>query len=434
MNNNGSGPLNVALLGCGVVGSQVARLLLEESADLEARAGRPLELVGIGVQRARKRAGLDPELFTTDVATLLDRDDLDLVVELIGGIEPARTYILKAIAGGASVVTANKALLAEHGAELFEAAEKAGVDLYYEAAVAGAIPIIRPLRESLVGDAVTAVKGIVNGTTNYILDKMHTEGSTFAEALAEAQQLGYAEADPTADVEGYDAAAKAAILASLAFHTRVRLEDVARQGISDITTADIEGARDARCVIKLLANCRVSPDGTLAVDVHPTLVPREHPLASVSGAFNAIFVESRNAGQLMFMGSGAGGNPTASAVMGDVVTAARNRVRGVRGPHESAYQSPGMTERGAVTSRFHVSFAVDDTPGVLAQVATCFSQFGVSIRSVRQEQMAGGEGYKARLTIVTHTARVDALRSIVAELETMDSVADRVRVLRVEGA
>lgn len=425
--------IKVALLGCGVVGSQVARLILERSDDLKARAGRPIELVGIGVSRTRKRAGLDPELFTTDVDALLARDDLDLVVELIGGIEPARGYILKAISQGASVVTANKALLAEHGEELFGAAEKAGVDLYYEAAVAGAIPIIRPLRESLVGDEVRAVKGIVNGTTNYILDKMHTQGSTFAEALAEAQALGYAEADPTADVEGYDAAAKAALLSSLAFHTRVKLDDVARQGITQITPDDIAAAKEMHCVIKLLANCRVTPDGTIAVGVHPTMVSNDHPLASVSGAYNAIFVESRNAGQLMFMGSGAGGNPTASAVMGDVVTAARNRVRGVRGPGESAYQTPGMTPRGEVTSRFYASFPVNDTPGVLAGVASTFAKHGVSIQSVRQEQVAGEEGVKARLGVVTHVARVDALRATVADLEQMDVVADRVRVLRVEG-
>ena len=268
------GHFGVDLAGLAAVGRVVAlaRLLLEQSADLEARVGRPLELVGIGVRSARRRASLPPELFTTDVEALLS-GDLDLVIELIGGIEPARSFILKAIESGASVVTANKALLAEHGAELFTAAERAGVDLYYEAAVAGAIPIIRPLRESLVGDAVTAVKGIVNGTTNFILDKMHTEGTTFAEALAEAQQLGYAEADPTADVEGYDAAAKAAILSSLAFHTRVTLSDVARQGITQITPEDIQAAREMDCVIKLLANCRVSDDGTIAVGVHPTMVP-----------------------------------------------------------------------------------------------------------------------------------------------------------------
>lgn len=433
MINKSAGAIKVALLGGGVVGAQVARLLLEQSADLEARIGLPLELVGIGVRSARRRSGLPPELFTTDADALLDRTDLDLVIELIGGIEPARTFILKAIASGASVVTANKALLAEHGAELFAAAEKAGVDLYYEAAVAGAIPIVRPLRESLVGDAVTAVKGIVNGTTNYILDKMHTEGSTFAEALAEAQALGFAEADPTADVEGYDAAAKAAILSSLAFHTRVTLSDVARQGITSITPEDIAAAREMDCVIKLLADCRISPDGTIAVGVHPTMVPASHPLASVRGAYNAIFVESRNAGELMFMGRGAGGNPTASAVMGDVVTAARNRVRGVRGPVESAYSSPGMTERGLVQSRFFVSLVVVDSPGVLALISQAFANHEVSIQSVRQGQLHGDEGRHARLDIVTHVAPVDAVRDTAADLEKTDVLADRVRLLRVEG-
>ncbi len=425
----GDAPVRVALLGCGVVGSQVARVLLERSDDLRARVGRPLELVGIGVRTPGERQGLPAELFTTDLDALVRRADVDLVVELIGGIEPARSLLLAAIAHGASVVTANKALLAEHGGDLFEAAESAGVDLYYEAAVAGAIPIIRPLRESLVGDSVTAVKGIVNGTTNYILDRMHTEGATFAEALAEAQELGYAEADPTADVEGFDAAAKAALLAGLAFHTRVALSDVARDGITDVTPDDIAAATEMRCVIKLLAHCAVSDDGTIAVGVHPTMVPLGHPLASVPGAFNAIFVESTGAGQLMFLGPGAGGSPTASAVMGDVVTAGRNRVRGVAGPGESNYSTPGITPAGRVRSRYYVTMFVADEPGVLAQVATTFARHGVSIQAVRQDEAPTG----ARLGVMTHVAADEAIRTTVAELEDMPEVERGIRVLRVEG-
>ncbi len=312
-----STPLKVALLGCGVVGSMVARLLIEQADDLQARIGRPLELVGIAVRRLElERPGIDRTLLTDDALSLAGRPDVDLVIELLGGIEPARSLILAAIAAGSSVVTANKALLAEDGGTIYAAAEAAGVDVYYEAAVAGAIPIIRPLRESLVGDEVTAVMGIVNGTTNFILDKMHTDGADFADVLAEAQRLGYAETDPTADVEGYDAAAKAAILASLAFHSRVKLSDVSREGITGVTSADIAAAKEMGCVIKLLARCALSEDGTIALGVHPTMVPVSHPLAAIPGAYNAVFIESRHAGRLMFMGPGAGGSPTASAVLG----------------------------------------------------------------------------------------------------------------------
>ena len=360
-----SPPLGVALLGCGTVGSEVARLLIEQAADLEARVGRRLDLVGIAVRRLnRERPGIDPALFTADAEALVSRDDVDLVIEVIGGIEPARSLILSALKHGASVVTANKALLAADGATLFTAAEQAKADLYFEAAVAGAIPIIRPLRESLVGDEITAVIGIVNGTTNFILDKMDTEGAGFAETLAQAQELGYAEADPTADIEGFDAAAKAAILASLAFHTRVTSADVYREGITEITSSDISSARQIGCVVKLLAICQLSPpdpsgaERTVSVRVHPAMIPRSHPLASVGGAYNAVFVESMSAGRLMFYGPGAGGSPTASAVLGDLVTVARNRVRGAVGPGESSYAARPVTQIGSVSTRYHLQLEV----------------------------------------------------------------------------
>jgi homoserine dehydrogenase len=427
-----SAPLKVALLGCGVVGSQVARLLLTQSADLRARIGRPLELVGIAVQDAAKpREGIDTALLTTDAGTLLRRGDLDLVIELMGGIEPARSLLLTAIEGGASVVTANKALLAQEGGTLYAAAEAAGVDLYYEAAVAGAIPIIRPLRESLVGDEVLAVKGIVNGTTNFILDKMHTAGASFADVLAQAQALGYAEADPTADVEGFDAAAKAAILASLAFHSRVKLDDVDREGITGVTLEDVQAAREMGCVIKLLADCTLSPDGRIAVGVHPTMVPVSHPLASIPGAYNAVFIESRNAGQLMFMGPGAGGQPTASAVMGDVVTAARNRVRGVAGPGESAYSARAITPAGEVSSRYYVALQVTDEPGVLARVAACFAAHGVSLQAVRQD--GGDSEGRARLGVMTHVAPHADILATLAGLEQLPEVGEGISTMRVEG-
>ncbi len=428
-----SAPLKVALLGCGVVGSQVARLLITHSEDFRARVGRPLELVGIAVRDATKqRPGIDAALFTTDARSLVSRGDLDVVIEVVGGIEPARSLILAAIAAGASVVTANKALLAEDGGTIYAAAEAAGVDVYYEAAVAGAIPIIRPLRESLVGDEVTAVKGIVNGTTNFILDKMHTDAAGFAEVLAEAQALGFAEADPTADVEGFDAAAKAAILASLAFHTRVRLSDVDREGITAISPEDIAAAQDMGCVIKLLANCALSADGTIAVGVHPTMVPLSHPLAAIPGANNAVVIESRYAGRLMFMGPGAGGSPTASAVLGDLVTAARNRARGALGPGESIYSARGITPASQVSSRYYVSLVVRDEPGVLAQVAASFAANGISLKAVRQD----GDVVESRahLGVMTHAATHAQLLATLADLEAMPHVERGVKLMRVEAA
>jgi homoserine dehydrogenase len=429
-------PLRVALLGCGVVGSEVARLIIEQAEDLRARVGRPLELVGIAVRRyGRDRPGIDPELFTTDAEALVTREDVDLVIEVIGGIEPARSLILAALRHGASVVTANKTLLAEDGAALFEAAERASADLYFEAAVAGAIPIIRPLRESLVGDEITSVIGIVNGTTNYILDRMDTAGIGFAEALAEAQQLGYAEADPTADVEGFDAAAKAAILASLAFHTRVTGADVYREGITGITPTDIASAHDIGCVVKLLAICELSPaavgvaDRTVSVRVHPAMIPRSHPLASVGDAYNAVFVESMSAGRLMFYGPGAGGSPTASAVMGDLVTVARNRMRGAVGPGESSYAARPVSEIGNVMTRYHLSLQVVDRAGVLQTIAHVFTEHDVSIETVRQN----GRGAEAQLVIVTHHARDAALSATVQALRQLDVVREVTSVMRVEG-
>ncbi|HWU32183.1 MAG TPA: homoserine dehydrogenase, partial [Marmoricola sp.] len=334
---------------------------------------------------------------------------------------------------GASVVTANKALLAEDGPTLYAAAREADRDLYYEAAVAGAIPILRPLRESLAGDRVTRVLGIVNGTTNYILDRMDSSGAGFSEALEEAQQLGYAEADPTADIEGFDAAAKAAILASLAFHTRVRAADVYREGISEITASDVASARAMGCVVKLLAICALETDtdGNPAVSarVHPALIPRSHPLASVQGAYNAVFVESEAAGQLMFYGPGAGGSPTASAVLGDLVTVARNRLNGASGAGESAYAGLPILSMGQTETRYHVQIDVDDKAGVLAAVATAFAEHGVSIQTVRQE----GRGDDAQLVVVSHAASDADLAATVRALRGMSHVRDVSSVMRVEG-
>jgi homoserine dehydrogenase len=428
------GKLQVALLGCGVVGSEVARLLTEHADDLEARVGARLELAGIAVRRPdrdRTSAGVDPDLFTTDAHALVTRDDVDLVVEVIGGIEPARGLILAAMEHGASVVTANKALLAEDGATLHKAAEKYGVDLYYEAAVAGAIPLLRPLRESLAGDRIQRVLGIVNGTTNYILDQMDRVGSSFAEALEQAQALGFAEADPTADIEGYDAAAKAAIIAGIAFHSAVVSGDVHREGITGVTAADVANAREMDAVAKLLAICELSPDGrAVGVRVHPAMLPRSHPLASVHGAFNAVFVESDAAGQLMFYGPGAGGAPTASAVLGDLVTIARNKLAGSLGPGASSYAERPVRAMGETLTRYYISLDVDDRPGVLATVATAFAEHHVSIETVRQRVHGPDD---AELVVVTHIAPDRALAATVARLRELPVVRDVLSVMRVEG-
>jgi homoserine dehydrogenase len=425
--------LKVALLGCGSVGSQVVRLLREQSDDLAARVGAPLELTGVAVRRpeAPREVEIEPGLLTTDAESLV-RAGVDVVVEVIGGIEPARSLILSALEHGASVVTANKALLAEDGPTLFAAAGKADRDLYFEAAVAGAIPILRPLRESLAGDRVRRVLGIVNGTTNFILDKMDSTGAGFSEALEEAQALGYAEADPTADVEGFDAAAKAAILASLAFHTRVSASDVHREGISDVSATDVASAREMQSVVKLLAICDLTegPDGpAVSARVHPAMIPRTHPLASVREAYNAVFVESEAAGQLMFYGPGAGGAPTASAVLGDLVSVARNRINEVRGVGESTYADLEVLPMGRTLTRYHVAIDVDDRAGVLAAVAHAFAEHGVSIQTVRQE----GRGEDAQLVVVSHRATDEALATTVEQLRTMPEVHDVTSVMRVEG-
>ncbi|WP_111765457.1 homoserine dehydrogenase [Nakamurella deserti] len=422
--------VRVALLGCGVVGSQVVRLLTENAAELTARVGAPLELVGVAVRHPDRHRELPADLVTGDAAALVAREDVDVVVEVMGGLDPARELLLTALRRGAGVVTANKALLAAHGPEIFTAADAGGPGLYFEAAVAGAIPLIRPIRESLAGDRVSRVMGIVNGTTNFILSAMDSTGSTYEAALAEATRLGYAEADPTADVEGFDAAAKAAIIASLAFHTRVNADDVYREGISGVSAAEIAAAREIGCTVKLLAICEriTTPTGeAVSARVHPVMLPRTHPLAGVDGAYNAVYVEAEAAGQLMFYGPGAGGAPTASAVLGDLVTVARNTVVGARGPRESAYAELPNQPLGEVTSQYHISLDVQDRAGVLAQVAQCFADLGISISTVRQ----AGTGNDATLVIVTHCGPEAALTETVRRLSGMDAVRKVNSVMRV---
>ncbi|MET7538283.1 homoserine dehydrogenase [Streptomyces sp. NPDC055059] len=424
-------PLKVALLGCGVVGSEVARIMTTHAEDLAARIGAPVELAGVAVRRPSKvREGIDPSLVTTDATALVKRGDIDVVVEVIGGIEPARGLIMTAFEHGASVVSANKALIAQDGAALHAAAEEHGKDLYYEAAVAGAIPLIRPLRESLAGDKINRVMGIVNGTTNFILDKMDSTGAGYQEALDEATALGYAEADPTADVEGFDAAAKAAILAGISFHTRVRLDDVYREGMTEVTASDFASAKEMGCTIKLLAICeRAAHGGSVTARVHPAMIPLDHPLASVRGAYNAVFVEAEAAGQLMFYGPGAGGAPTASAVLGDLVAVCRNKLGEATGPGDSAYTQLPVSPMGEVVTRYHISLDVADKPGVLAQVATVFAEHGVSIDTVRQSVKDG----EASLVVVTHRAADAALTGTVDALRKLDTVRGVASIMRVEG-
>jgi len=418
------------MLGCGVVGLQIARLLISNRSDLSSRAGADLELVKIAVRASKvKREGVPSNLFTSDSKSVVTDPTIDLIIEVIGGIEPAKEHILSAISNGKSVITANKALLAKHGAELYAAADKANVDLYYEAAVAGAIPILRPLRESLVGDHVLKVMGIVNGTTNYILTKMDENGAAFSDALNQAQQLGFAEADPSSDIEGVDAAAKAAILASLAFHSRVTDADVYREGITEITATDVKVAKNMDMVIKLLAIAELTTDEKISVRVHPALITRDHPLASVRDSFNAVFVEAQSAGQMMFYGRGAGGEPTASAVLGDLVAAARHKVSGGIGPKESDYADLEIASIGQTKTKYLIRLNVADKPGVLESVAHVFATHQVSIQTVRQT----GAGDKAELIIMTHSSSESALAATVTELANLPAVTDVASVLRVEG-
>jgi homoserine dehydrogenase len=432
--------LRVAILCGGSVGSQVASLLLKHGGELADRAGAGLELVGVAVRNpdAPRDADIPAGLITTDASSLIL--GADIVVELIGGIEPARTYILQALQSGADVITANKALLATHGPELFDAAEQVGAQLYYEAAVGGAIPIIRPLRDSLAGDRVKRILGIVNGTTNYILDRMDVRGDSLADALAEATRLGYAEADPTADIEGYDAAQKVAILASLAFHTTVPLDAVHREGMTTVTTDQVVAARKAGYVVKLLAICERLTDSETGVEgvaarVHPALVPLDHPLAAVHGANNAVFVESEAAGSLMFYGAGAGGIETASAVLGDLVSAARRHVAGGPGVAESNRANLTVLPISSVVTRYQITLSVVDEPGVLATIAQIFSYENVSVEAVSQSIRDGQGGARptATLVIVTHEASESSLASAVAALGASPVVSNVVSVLRVEG-
>jgi homoserine dehydrogenase len=423
-------PVRIGMLGCGVVGSSVARLLLADTAELSTRAGVKMELARIAVRTIKPHERINPALFTTDPFSIVNDPEIDLIIEVMGGIEPARELIMTAIENRKSVVTANKALLASHGAEMFTAAYAKGEDIYYEASVAGAIPIIRPMRDSLAGDFVTRLMGIVNGTTNYILTKMHEDNREFGDVLKEAQALGYAEADPTADIEGFDAAAKAAILSGLAFHTRVTVDDVYREGISKITLEDVTIAKSMDHVIKLLAIAELTPADEISVRVHPVMLHKSHPLASVRDAYNAVFVEAESAGSLMFYGRGAGGAPTASAILGDVVAVARHIALNSVGQRETDYADRDIAPIETTKTKFLIRLEVADIAGVLAAIATTFANHGVSIQTVNQT----GRNSDAEVTIVTHLATEGELKATVASLNAMDMVNKISSVIRVEGA
>jgi homoserine dehydrogenase len=424
--------VRVGILGCGHVGAALVRLIHDHADVIEARAGVPLEVARVAVHDLTKDRDLPlpSRRFTDDADAVVGDPDVDIVVEVIGGIEPARRLIVEALMGGKPVVTANKELVATHGRELFETAEGAGVDILFEASVGGGIPLIRPLRESLAGDRIRRVMGIVNGTTNYILTGMTELGTSFADALAEAQRLGFAETDPTADVEGFDAAAKAAIIASIAFGARVVASDVYREGITGITGDDIASARDLGYVVKLLAIAE-DFDGEIAVRVHPAMVPEHHPLASVRDAFNAVFIEGDAVGELMLYGRGAGGMPTASAVLGDLVDAAKNLMEGRKGATIGTMAPRPIRAIEDVESQFYLQMEVADRPGVLHAITGEFGTRQVSVRSMRQR----GIGDDARLIFVTHKAREADLRAAaaaVAELEPVHRVGSVLRVIGEE--
>jgi homoserine dehydrogenase len=422
--------MKVGMLGCGNVGAAVIRLLEEHREDIARRAGCRLEVAKVAVRDPAKRRDvpLGPSRFVAHPLEVIEDPDVDIVCELLGGVEPAGSLILGAFDRDKPVVTANKELLATRGRELFDASDAKGLDLYFEAAVGGGIPLIRPLKESLAGERLRRVMGIVNGTTNFILTKMSEEGRGFDDVLREAQALGYAEADPSADVDGHDAAAKCAILASIAFNARVVADDVYREGISRVSSEDIEYARRLGYVVKLLAIAEMDEDERIAVRVHPAMIPAAHPLASVRDAFNAVFVEGPKVGELMFYGRGAGGDPTATAVVGDLIAVARNLMAGARGVGCTCFYERTIRPMAEMTGQYYILLRVEDRPGVLAEIAGALGRNEVSIKSVWQE----GIGADAQLVFVTHRAQEGAFQRAVSELGAIAGVEEVRSVLRVE--
>ncbi len=425
----GKRTVHVGQIGCGTVGSGVFSILRDNAEVISRRTGCEIRVKSVAVRGlAEPRFVEVPEsMLTTDAPAVIHDPEVDIVVEVMGGTEPARTFILAALAAGKHVVSANKELMSTHGGEIMAAAEQAGVDIAYEASVGGGIPILLPLKQSLAGNTINQILGIVNGTTNYVLTRMTEEGLSFAEAIAKAQSLGYAEADPGADVEGRDAAAKLAILASMAFSSRVTLNDVYTEGITDLTPDDITFGRDLGYVIKLLAVAKDEADG-ISVRVHPTMIRADHPLAAVRDENNAIFVSGDAVGELMFYGKGAGSLPSASAVVGDIISITRNMLMGGRLVGCTCFYDKAIKDMADVVCRYFMIFDVPDRPGVLARIAGVFGDNGVSIKSVIQH----GTGEEARIVLVTHAVREESLRSTVSGLEKLEAVNRIVSVIRVE--
>jgi homoserine dehydrogenase len=420
--------VRIGVIGHGTVGAAFVKLVKQQSDTIAARSGVRLEIARVAVRNTATHAGsLVADVLTQDADFVVSDPTVDLVVELMGGIDEARALILKALASGKPVVTANKALIATHGAELFAAADKSGIDLLFEAAVCGGIPLIRPLRESLRGEPIRRVLGIVNGTTNYILTKMSEDGASYADALAGAQQLGYAEADPTADVEGLDAAAKISIIASIAFGANVVAGDVYSEGITKITAADIAIAHRLGYAVKLLAIAELEKSsGSVSVRVHPAMVPHHHPLASVRDAFNAVVVDGEASGSLMFYGRGAGGDPTASSVLGDVIDAAINLNKGAHATL-GVLTKAKLLPMAQTSCEYLIPLEVTDKPGVLHAVTGIFASNNVSIRAAEQD----GTGSGARLVFLTHMANEAAVQACIAQLRNLDVVMHVGALLRV---
>ncbi len=431
MARDSSDTVRVGLLGCGSVGAAVARMLHDHAEEIARRNGIRLKITRVAVRDVAKDRGvpLPATAFTDDATAVARAEDVDVVAELIGGIEPARSLVLLAFAEGKPVVTANKELLATYGGELLEAAARSDVDLLYEASVGGGIPLIRPLLEGLAGERILRVTGIVNGTTNYVLTRMSEDGSSLDDAVAEAQSLGYAEADPDDDLDGHDAAAKAAILASIAFDAKVVAGDVYREGIRGVSAADIANAHRLGYEVKLLAFAE-SVEGALSVRVHPAMIPREHPLASVRLSFNAVLIEGERVGELMLVGRGAGGDPTATSVVGDLIEAARNLRQGGRSAGAARAGVGTVVPMVEMPAQYYLLLLVDDRPGVLAAIASAFADELVSIKSVWQE----GHGEEAQIVVVTHRAPERALRACAERLRHLDVVRSVASVIRVEAA
>lgn len=425
--------INIGILGLGTVGCGTLDVLGRNAAIIAPRAGCDISVKRIATKNPGKPRpiAIDPALVTGNVDEVLNDPDIHIVAELIGGVDPARDYVMRAIAAGKSVVTANKELIAKYGVEIVDAAEKAGVDFLFEGSVGGGIPLINPLRESLAANRVRELIGIVNGTTNYILTKMTRLGSDFGEVLAEAQKLGYAETDPTADVDGYDSMYKLAILASIAFNTPIDLENIQREGIRGVTARDIEYARELGFVIKLVAIARQHDDGGLELRVHPALLPGEHPLANVNEVFNAVLVRGDAVGDVMFYGRGAGADPTGSAVVGDIIEAARNIASGGRNRlHHEPAQPPQAKPFEEYSTRFYVRTQVPDRPGMLAQIATVFGQQGVSLESILQKKTDGGQ---AEIVWMTHRTTQDNMNNSLTAFKSLEAVHEVSSLLRVEG-